>query len=201
MIPDGAYFFVCHCPCRLTMCKIKACCFCWELFQFVPSCYSGENGSCRFYPMAKVLWICWLLSFILMFTFRFSESTSARNFLFISNSEADVPELFLVARSANMTKYGSLLSSLYFRSILLTVWIALSKKPLLFGNSRLKVLCMKSHNLKYFLKSCELDWGPLSLNTTLGMAYRANILLIWVMTASDEAFGSWARSDTCWCNL
>ena len=53
-----------------------------------------------------------------MFTFRFSESTSNRNFLFISDSEVDVPELFLAVRSANMTKYGSLLSALYFRRVL-----------------------------------------------------------------------------------
>ena len=31
-----------------------------------------------------------------MLTFTFSEGTSVRNIFFISNSEADVPELFLV---------------------------------------------------------------------------------------------------------
>ena len=51
-----------------------------------------------------------------MLTFTFSESTSVHNFLFISNSDVAVPELFLVVYSTDMTKYGSLLSSLHFRS-------------------------------------------------------------------------------------
>ena len=45
----------------------------------------------------------------------FSEHTSVRNFLFISNPEVDVPELFLVARSLAWLKYGSLSSSVHFR--------------------------------------------------------------------------------------
>ena len=47
---------------------------------------------------------------------------------------------------------------------------------------------------KNFLDSRELYWGPLSLNNTLGMSCHANILLIWVIAVSDEAFGSWASS-------
>ena len=62
---DGIYFFVLHCPCHLKMCKMEACLFCWELFQFVSSCYSGDNGLCRLYSnwilMVEVLWIGWLL--------------------------------------------------------------------------------------------------------------------------------------------
>ena len=50
------------------------------------------------------------------------------------------------------------------------------------------------HDLENFLNLCELYWGPLSLNTTLDMLCRANILLIWVMTVSHEAFGRWATS-------
>ena len=57
---DGVYFFVLHCPCRLTMFKIEACRFCW-VFQFASSCYSDNNGSCHLYSMVKVLWIGWLL--------------------------------------------------------------------------------------------------------------------------------------------
>ena len=61
-------------------------------------------------------------------------------------------------------------------------------------NSGLEVLCMKFRDLENFLNLCELYWGPLSVNTTLGIPCRANILLIWVMTVSDETFGSWASS-------
>ena len=57
----------------------------------------------------------------MVFMFTFSEVTSFRNFLFISNSEADLPELFLVVRSGNMAKYGSLSSSLRFRRVFLMV--------------------------------------------------------------------------------
>ena len=56
-----------------------------------------------------------------MFTFTFTEGTSVSNFLFISNSEADVPDLFLVMSSVNMAKYGSQSSSLYFRRVFLIV--------------------------------------------------------------------------------
>ena len=66
------------------------------------------------------------LSFVLEFTFMFSKGASIHNFLFTSNSEADVPELFFIVRSANMAKYGSLSSSLHFHSVFLMVWIALS---------------------------------------------------------------------------
>ena len=53
---------------------------------------------------------------------------------------------------------------------------------------------MKSHDLENFLNSCKKYWGPLSLNTTSDILCRANMLLIWTMTLSDEAFGSWASS-------
>ena len=60
-----------------------------------------------------------------MFTFMFSEGTSVRNFLFISNSEADVPELFLVVRRINMAKYRLLLSSLHFgRVFFVAEWLS-----------------------------------------------------------------------------
>ena len=171
---------VLHCPCRLTICKIEACLFCWELFQLVSSCYSGDNGSCRLYSMGEVLWIGWLLvSWV---------SCRCLRYVYV---EADVPELFLVMRSANMAKYGSLSSSLNIRRVFLMIWIALSTNPLLWGKSGLEVLWMKSYDLEDFLNTCELYCGPLSLNTTLGMICRANILLTWVMTVSDEAFGSW----------
>ena len=61
------------------------------------------------------------LSFVLAFTFTLSEGTSVRNFFFMSSSEADVPGLFLIVRSANMAKYGSQLSSLHFRRVSLMV--------------------------------------------------------------------------------
>ena len=57
----------------------------------------------------------------MVFMFTFSEVTSVNNFLFISNSETDLPELFLVVRSGNMAKYGSLSSSLRFRRVFLMV--------------------------------------------------------------------------------
>ena len=53
-----------------------------------------------------------------------------------------------------------------------------------------EVLCMKSHDLN--LNFHQLYWGPLSLNTTLGMPCWAKIFLIWVVTVPDEGFGSWA---------
>ena len=56
-----------------------------------------------------------------MFTFTFSESTSVSNFFFISNSEVDVPDLFLVMCSANMAKCESLSSSLHFWRVFLIV--------------------------------------------------------------------------------
>ena len=40
-----------------------------------------------------------------MFTFTFSQGASVDNFRFISNSEGDVPELFLVVRSDKIAKY------------------------------------------------------------------------------------------------
>ena len=43
------------------MCKIDACRFCWEIFQFVSSCYSGDNWQCLFYVVVEVLWIGWPL--------------------------------------------------------------------------------------------------------------------------------------------
>ena len=121
-------------------------------------------------------------------------STLVCNFNFISNSEVDVTELFLVACKTKMAKYESLSSSFCFRRVFVMVWIALSTNPLLWQNTGVEVLCMNSHDLENFLNSCELYWGPLSLNTTLGMWCHANIHLIWVMTVSDEAFGSWASS-------
>ena len=61
------------------------------------------------------------LSFVLVFTFTFSESTSVSNFFFISNSEADVPDLFSVMCSPNMAKCESLSSSLHFWRVFLIV--------------------------------------------------------------------------------
>ena len=58
------WIFVLHCPCCLTMCKNEALllfCCCLKLFQFVCSCYSGDNGRCRLYSMVEVLRIGWLL--------------------------------------------------------------------------------------------------------------------------------------------
>ena len=49
-----------------------------------------------------------------MFAFTRSKGTRVFSFLFRSNSEADVPDLLLVVRSANMVKYGSLSLTLYF---------------------------------------------------------------------------------------
>ena len=46
---DGVYFFVLHCLCHLTICKIEACHCCLELLQFVSSCYSGNKESCCLY--------------------------------------------------------------------------------------------------------------------------------------------------------
>ena len=93
-----------------------------------------------------------------MLIFTFSEGTSVHNFLFTSNSEVAVPELFLVVCSADMAKYVSLLSSLYFRRVSLMVRKAISTNLLLWGNLRLEALCMKFHDLEKNLK--------LSLNTT-----------------------------------
>ena len=42
--------------------------FYWELFQFVPSCYSGDDGLCRLYSMVEFLWIGWHLVKVLVFT-------------------------------------------------------------------------------------------------------------------------------------
>ena len=53
---------------------------------------------------------------------------------------------------------------------------------------------MKSHDLENFLNLCELYWGPLPVNTTLGMSCHANILLLWILTVSDETFGSLGQS-------
>ena len=50
-----------------------------------------------------------------------SEDTGVLNVLFISNSKADAPELFLVVRSTNMAKYRSLPSSLHFHRVFLMV--------------------------------------------------------------------------------
>ena len=54
---------------------------------------------------------------------------------------------------------------------------------------------MKSHDLEKVLKLCELYWGLLSLNITLGMECFPNILIMWVMTGFDEVFGSWASLE------
>ena len=154
------------------------------LLRIIPVCvqlYSGDNGPCCF---CSIVWssLDWLtisfVIFVLVFTFTFSECTSVCNFLFICIFESHVPMLLLVVRSANMAKYGSLLSSLHSCRVFLMVWKDLFTNPLLWGNSGLGVLCIKSYDLENFLNSCELYWGPLSLNTTLGVPCRANILLI-----------------------
>ena len=66
-----------------------------------------------------------------MLMFTLGKGNRIRNFLFISNIEADVPELFLVASCANMAKYGSLSSSLHFHRVFLFVCVALSTNLLL----------------------------------------------------------------------
>ena len=111
------------------MCKIKACSFSWELSQFVPSCYSVDNRPRSLYNgWSSLDWLAaGFLSFVLLLTFTFSEGNSVRNFIFSSNSEVDTPKLFLVVLNANMVKYGSILSYLRFRRVLLMVWIALHK--------------------------------------------------------------------------
>ena len=94
-----------------------------------------------------------------MFTFTFSEGSSVRNVFFISDSEEDVPELFLVVRSANMAKYGSLSPSLHFRNFRFFGFLnglASSLHELITLRERLKVLCIKSHDLENLLNSCEL---------------------------------------------
>ena len=60
---NGFYFFVSRCPCRLTMCTIETCCCCLESFQFVSSCYSGNNGPCCLFSMVEVFRIKWLFPF------------------------------------------------------------------------------------------------------------------------------------------
>ena len=112
----------------------------------------------------------WFLEFHLVFAFTFSKVTSACNFLFISNSEADVPELFLVVHSTNVAKYILLLSSLHSCRVFLMVWKALSTNPLLWGNSGLTVLCMKSHDLEDFLNSYELHWRSIATKYYFGYA-------------------------------
>ena len=141
------------------------------------------------------------LSFALVFTFMFSKGTSVHYFLFISDSEANVPELFLIVSRTNMKKYGSPSSSLHFCRFFSIVWIALSTKPLLWRNTELGILCMKCHDLENVLNSCELYWGPLSVNTTLGMSCHANILLMWILTVSDKTFGSLGQSIWGWTSL
>ena len=42
--------------------------FYWELFQFVPSSYSGDDGLSRLYSMVECLWIGWHLVKVLVFT-------------------------------------------------------------------------------------------------------------------------------------
>ena len=153
---DGAYFFELHCPCHLTMCKIEACRCCLESFQFVSSCHSGENGPFLlvFSGWSSLDWLTvGFLSFVLVITFTFHKGTSVYNFLSISNSEADISELFLVVRSADMAKYVSLSSSIHFRRVFLMAWMAVSTNPLLWRKSGLKVLSMKSHDLESFLNS------------------------------------------------
>ena len=74
-------------------------------------CYSGGHEPRPLYSMIEVLWIgCLLLflSFVLVFTFTRSKGTRVCSSLFISNSEADVPELLLIVRSNSMAKYESL---------------------------------------------------------------------------------------------
>ena len=68
-------------------------------------------------------------------------------------------------------------------------------KPITLSGIGTRSLVYEVHDLENFLNPCELYWGPLLLNTTLGMPCRANILLIWVMAVSDEAFGSWSSSE------
>ena len=79
----------------------------------------------------------------------------------------EVPDLFLVMCRARVTIILSAFLEGFFNSF----------------NSSV-------HDLENFLNPCEQYWGPLSINTTLDLPCRANILLIWVMTISDEAFGS-----------
>ena len=140
------------------MWKIETCC-CWlELLQFVSSFYSGNNRLCCLYLMVEVLsvgwqltsWVwVWCLCLHLVRVYIY-----VCNFLFTSNTEADVPELFLVVHSTStkMTKYGLLSSFLHFHRVFLLVWIALSTNLFLWGNFWLEILCMKSHDLKKILK-------------------------------------------------
>ena len=140
------------------MWKIETCCCCLELLQFVSSCYSGNNRLCCLYLMVEVLSVGWLLtswvSVWCLCLHLVRVYIYVCNFLFTSNTEADVPELFLVVHSTStkMTKYGSLSSFLHFHRVFLLVWIALSTNLFLWGNSWLEVLCMKSHDLEKFLK-------------------------------------------------
>ena len=131
------------------------------------------------------------LNFILMFTFMFSDGTSVCNFHFISYSEEDISQLLLVVRSDNMAKYRWLSLSLHFRRLFVMVWIAVSIKSLLWENLGIEVVFMKSHDLQNVLNFRELYWGCIVTKYFLGYAMFCNILLIWVMTASDEIFGSW----------
>ena len=91
------------------------------------------------------------LNFVLVFMLTFGEGTSVCNFLFISNSEENIPELLLVVCSDNMAKYRWLSSSFYFPRVFVMVWIALAIKRLLWGNLGLEVLCIKSSNLENVL--------------------------------------------------
>ena len=134
---------------------------------------------CCLYSMVEVLWIGWLLVSCVSFQCLCLVKVLVFATFFSSVTLSWMYQKCLLCVVLTWQHMVTIILLAFFR-VFWIVWIALFTNPLLWGNSGLDVLCMNSHDLENSLNSCELYWGPLSLNTILGICHVIQIYFSYV---------------------